>query len=192
MMLKIQRLLVVAGAVLILMLPAPQQAAAGNAFSDFFSNLGNAINDGGNKKKRKSTNFGTQDPKKATPAPRKVKAANPKLRNTQAALNKIGFKAGKPDGIYGKRTGQAIGQFQTAIGNPATGRLTAEERDILLARARDAKQVASTSPAPGQQQALQSPDAALKDTLPQAGQNNYFDADEPEDDTLPPKPTSSN
>lgn len=192
--------LVFLGLVMVMGVSGPNSASAQNAFKDFFNAIGSAtkevFSDDKKNTPRKKQNFSSQSSQQdqQIAPPRKKVVADPKLRNTQAALNKVGFNAGKPDGIYGKRTGQAIGQFQTSIGNPATGRLSAGERDILLARARDAKVVASNGSSASQQQTqgLSSADPDLKDALPEASKDNYFDADEPEDETLPPTPTSSN
>jgi localization factor PodJL len=45
------------------------------------------------------------------------------IRNIQAILNNNGFDAGKPDGEMGKKTVQAIKDFQKAVGQEPTGRI---------------------------------------------------------------------
>ena len=53
------------------------------------------------------------------------------IRAIQAALNARGFNAGRPDGIMGRGTRNAIRRFQKHIGHPVTGRLTRKEFSIL-------------------------------------------------------------
>ncbi|MDE4097308.1 peptidoglycan-binding domain-containing protein [Phaeobacter gallaeciensis] len=53
-------------------------------------------------------------------------------RETQASLNYFGFPAGTPDGVMGRRSRTAISQYQVHMGFPATGQLTAYERDFLV------------------------------------------------------------
>ena len=52
--------------------------------------------------------------------------ASAKVRAEQRALNELGFDAGKPDGIFGSRTAQAVKRYQELIYHPRTGKLTAE------------------------------------------------------------------
>ena len=65
-----------------------------------------------------------------------------------------------------------------------------------MARARNttASKVATSTATAGAQntQGLNSADTNLKDALPTPGQQSYFDADEPEDETLPPTPSNAN
>ena len=56
------------------------------------------------------------------------------VRNVQAILNKAGFDAGVPDGVMGKKTRQAIMQFQTSVGQKATGEIDEALVKELLAR----------------------------------------------------------
>lgn len=53
-------------------------------------------------------------------------------RAVQEALNHLGFEAGRPDGVIGRRTQYAISQFQASLGRDASGSLTHEERLLLL------------------------------------------------------------
>ena len=45
------------------------------------------------------------------------------MQQAQERLASLGFDPGKPDGIYGKRTGIALSEFQKSRGIPATGKL---------------------------------------------------------------------
>ncbi|GEO83519.1 MULTISPECIES: peptidoglycan-binding protein [Alphaproteobacteria] len=56
------------------------------------------------------------------------------IRNIQAILNRNGFEAGTPDGVMGAKTVSAIKAFQTSIGHEATGQVTDELVNELLAR----------------------------------------------------------
>lgn len=47
-----------------------------------------------------------------------------KVKKAQTALNKLGYKAGKPDGIFGKKTISAIKRFQRDRSLPVTGKVT--------------------------------------------------------------------
>ena len=186
----LKRSLAVLGSVLVVSLAAPGNARAENPFKSFFDAIGNSVKgasraatdsfNGNDNRRRKSSgqNFTSESAR-----PKVV--ADPKLRNTQTALNKLGFNAGTPDGIYGKKTGTAINQFQASIGRPQTGRLSADERDILFERARNAKQFASTTVGGQQVQGLQAQDPDVKDSLPSSSESSYFDADEPEDEAIP-------
>ncbi len=69
--------------------------------------------------------------------------ASPKVKATQSALNELGFDAGKPDGIAGRKTAQAIQRYQELIYHPVTGKLTGEERKMLLAAAQKKRQLAA-------------------------------------------------
>ncbi len=54
-------------------------------------------------------------------------------RDVQKSLNYFGFDAGAVDGVRGRRTRNAISDFQAYMGYPATGQLTTFEKDFLLA-----------------------------------------------------------
>jgi hypothetical protein len=56
-------------------------------------------------------------------------------RLIQAALARLGYYAGSPDGVYGPETRAAMRRFQHEIGAEQTGRLTAEQAAKLVARA---------------------------------------------------------
>ena len=70
-------------------------------------------------------------------------------------------------------------------GRPQTGQLSADERDILFERARNASQYAATTVGGQQVQGLQAQDPDVKDSLPSSSESSYFDADEPEDEAIP-------
>lgn len=63
---------------------------------------------------------------------RRNTAARAQNRETQTSLNYFGFPAGTPDGVMGRKSRTAIGQYQTFMGFPATGQLTQYERDFLV------------------------------------------------------------
>lgn len=50
----------------------------------------------------------------------------------QEALSRLGFDAGSPDGLLGPRTQRAISEFQTSLGEDATGILTPHQISRLL------------------------------------------------------------
>ena len=51
----------------------------------------------------------------------------------QQALNALGFDAGSADGIFGPRTRSAIFEWQSASGHAATGYVTREQAEFLMA-----------------------------------------------------------
>ncbi|APG48053.1 peptidoglycan-binding domain-containing protein [Phaeobacter porticola] len=53
-------------------------------------------------------------------------------RETQTSLNYFGFPAGSPDGVMGRKSRNAVAQYQGHMGFPATGQLTQYERDFLV------------------------------------------------------------
>ncbi|MCD9148482.1 peptidoglycan-binding domain-containing protein [Pseudophaeobacter flagellatus] len=59
-------------------------------------------------------------------------AARVQNRETQTSLNYFGFPAGTPDGVMGRKSRTAIGQYQAFMGLPTTGELTPYERDFLV------------------------------------------------------------
>ncbi len=67
--------------------------------------------------------------------PRDLRAlSGAEIKSLQAALNKLGFDSGSPDGQVGPATRKALRQFQRSLGQPADGHPTAE----LLQRAQQA------------------------------------------------------
>lgn len=61
--------------------------------------------------------------------------ANTEVMKVQESLNLLGFDAGRPDGVSGRRTRQAISQFQASIQNPQTGKLTELQKSVLFKQA---------------------------------------------------------
>ncbi len=53
------------------------------------------------------------------------------VRDFQTRLNTLGFDAGAPDGLVGKRTRGAVRAFQTSLGVEATGTLTETQVAVL-------------------------------------------------------------
>lgn len=53
-------------------------------------------------------------------------------RDVQSSLNAFGFPVGAVDGSIGPRSRAAIGDYQSYMGYPRTGQLTAVERDMLV------------------------------------------------------------
>lgn len=60
---------------------------------------------------------------------------NQNVFNTQTWLNQLGYNAGNPDGISGRRTRSAVRQFQIANGMPATGALSPQQSALLSQQA---------------------------------------------------------
>lgn len=52
-------------------------------------------------------------------------------RNIQASLNYFGFNAGTVDGQLGRKTREAVSQYQAYLGYPMTGKLSAFEQNLL-------------------------------------------------------------
>jgi peptidoglycan hydrolase-like protein with peptidoglycan-binding domain len=53
-------------------------------------------------------------------------------REVQTALNYFGFPVGTPDGVLGRNSRAGIADFQTYMGYPVTGQLTAYQQDFLV------------------------------------------------------------
>lgn len=53
-------------------------------------------------------------------------------RNIQASLNYFGFNAGAVDGQLGRKTRNAVSQYQAYLGYPVTGQLSAFEQNLLV------------------------------------------------------------
>lgn len=120
--------------------PAPQAMAdGGDAIAGFIVGLGVAAVASGAQKKKSSTRSS-----KGTSRARRGDA------QVQAALNFYNFDAGTPDGLFGPQTRAAIGRYQTALGEPATGEITpAQTSALLTAYARDARVGYGATGAPG-------------------------------------------
>ncbi|GHB35757.1 hypothetical protein GCM10007094_26690 [Pseudovibrio japonicus] len=68
------------------------------------------------------------------PAQQTVNLSRIQLKDVQYRLNLLGYSAGFPDGVAGKRTRRAIGKFQHSLGYVATGHLTRSQLEELYAR----------------------------------------------------------
>ncbi len=53
-------------------------------------------------------------------------------KNIQASLNYFGFNAGSVDGQLGRKTRNAVSQYQAYLGYPVTGHLSEFERNLLI------------------------------------------------------------
>ena len=53
-------------------------------------------------------------------------------REIQASLNYFGFNAGRVDGQLGRRSREAVSQYQAYLGYPITGQLTPFEQNLLI------------------------------------------------------------
>ncbi len=72
----------------------------------------------------------TRSVRKAAPRPRLP--ATQEGRLIQTSLNYFGFNAGSVDGQLGRRSRDAISQFQAHMGYPITGQLSGFEKDFLF------------------------------------------------------------
>lgn len=72
--------------------------------------------------------------------------SSPRVRSAQVALNTLGFEAGKADGIFGQKTAMAVERYQDLLDRSVTGKLTPEERKMLLAAAKWKRQMAAIEP----------------------------------------------
>jgi len=60
-----------------------------------------------------------------------VKKGSPVVREAQALLNGLGFNTGRPDGLIGKRTRDAVKAFEYEIGMPQTGKVNSNLIQLL-------------------------------------------------------------
>ncbi|MFS8181745.1 peptidoglycan-binding domain-containing protein [Pseudovibrio denitrificans] len=109
--------------------------------------IGSAIVNGA---KKNNANQAQPAQRKAT---RKRSNYSAETQDVQARLNMLGFDAGTPDGVSGRRTRNAIRQFQISIGAPASGKLNNSQIAKLYEltspqQAAPAAPVAATVPAP--------------------------------------------
>lgn len=75
---------------------------------------------GANAKKKRSSSSSSRN-----------SAARQEARNIQASLNYFGFDAGVVDGSLGRKTRQAVSQYQAYLGYPVTGQLSEFEKSLL-------------------------------------------------------------
>ena len=78
---------------------------------------------------RPQDNWGQTDPQKISQNMRDL------ILRTQKLLSASGYDVGRPDGVFGPRTREAITAFQTDIGMPASGRVDTKLLAALEARA---------------------------------------------------------
>jgi len=79
-----------------------------------------------------------------------VATTRDEVRDYQVRLNQLGFDAGTPDGVAGKRTRNAVRGFQQSIGAPVTGILSQSDSATLIQST--SQQIAGIQP--GSQQAM--------------------------------------
>ena len=82
---------------------------------------------GANAKKQRSTRTRTYQKKSSKPR----LPSSQEGRNIQASLNYFGFNAGTVDGQLGRKTRDAVSQYQAYLGYPVTGQLSAFEQNLL-------------------------------------------------------------
>lgn len=84
---------------------------------------------GANAKKQRRTTTRKVYRKKST---RSKLPSSQEGRNIQASLNYFGFNAGAVDGQLGRKTRNAVSQYQAYLGYPVTGQLSAFEQNLLI------------------------------------------------------------
>ena len=58
--------------------------------------------------------------------------ADETVRSIQKLLNELGYNAGTADGLYGRKTGNALTEFYQSIGQKYDGKADAEELAVLI------------------------------------------------------------
>ncbi|KZL26561.1 peptidoglycan-binding domain-containing protein [Pseudovibrio sp. WM33] len=103
------------------------------------------------------------------PTQQTVALSRIQLKDVQYRLNLLGYNAGFPDGVAGKRTLRAIGRFQSTLGYVATGRLTQSQLEELYTRTQKKRyqktQIDQAQPTPTQP------------PLPQSNPGGYSEAE---------------
>lgn len=124
------------------------------------------------KKPRTIVRRAPAQPVKQARAPRN--SFNQDVLNQQEALNLLGFDAGRPDGVTGRRTRAAVSQFQAANGLPPTGQFTPQGLALLTQQAAVVSEGGTVGIVAPQQVAApivpvtsQVPQTAVPDILPQ-------------------------
>ena len=90
--------------------------------------VGSSIQKQNQQKKQRSTSQRSYS-KKST---RSSIPATQDGRNVQASLNYFGFNAGAVDGQLGRKTSNAVSQYQAYLGYPVTGQLSPFEQNLLI------------------------------------------------------------
>lgn len=119
--------------------PAPEARADNDAVAGFIVGLGVGAIAGAaaqkHQQKKKATSTSGRSKKTASKPASSAKRGDAQV---QVALNYYNFEAGTPDGVFGPGTRAAIRRYQSYIGEPATGEMTAAQTTALLsAYARD-------------------------------------------------------
>ena len=91
--------------------------------------VGAAAANSNNKKKSSSGSSRTYSKPRA---PQISAAQREENRQVQAGLNELNCDAGAPDGIFGRRTREAIRCFQVRINEPVTGELTPVQKASII------------------------------------------------------------
>ncbi|MEM6303492.1 MAG: peptidoglycan-binding domain-containing protein [Pseudomonadota bacterium] len=86
---------------------------------------------GANAKKQRRTTRRTTT-RRSTRSSRPSIPSTQEGRNIQASLNYFGFNAGAVDGQLGRKSRNAISQYQAYLGYPVTGQLSAFEQNLLV------------------------------------------------------------
>ncbi|APE44042.1 hypothetical protein BOO69_11950 [Sulfitobacter alexandrii] len=92
--------------------------------------IGGIVGANANKQRRTTTKRTYR--KKSTKSARSSLPSTQEGRNIQASLNYFGFDAGTVDGQLGRRTRNAVSQYQAYLGYPVTGQLSAFEQNLLI------------------------------------------------------------
>ncbi|MEP3628653.1 MAG: peptidoglycan-binding domain-containing protein [Hyphomicrobiales bacterium] len=109
--------------------------------------------------KRRQYNNRRTYSKRKTYSKRTRAAFNQNTYNTQTWLNQLGYNAGSADGISGRRTRNAVRQFQIANGLPSTGALSPQQTALLSQQA--AVAVAGVAPQTPTTQVAVAPQAPI-------------------------------
>lgn len=121
-----------------LVVAVPQSAVADTKDTIFGAIAGavvtNAIRNDQERKKRQQQATAKSAPKNAAPARVTLNGSYTRSERMeiQTALNTRGFSVGTVDGALGPKSRAAISQFQTSIGEPATGQLTRTQFAALM------------------------------------------------------------
>ncbi len=108
-------------------IPAPRaQADAGDFIAGAI--IGGIV--GANAKKQRRTTTKRSYRKKATKQRSSIPVSQ-EGKSIQASLNYFGFDAGTVDGQLGRKTRDAVSQYQAYLGYPVTGQLSAFEQNLL-------------------------------------------------------------
>ena len=85
---------------------------------------------GANAKKQRATTRSTN--RRTTTKKRSTLPSTQEGKNIQSSLNYFGFDAGSVDGQLGRKTRDAVSQYQAYLGYPVTGKLSTFEHNLLI------------------------------------------------------------